>query len=141
MTQEISNGLAGGSARGQTSFFFRSPFRNGPFVVVSILFVVLIVAYISILAVYWSRMSSGLATLLFLMTVPGGAGPMFRSLRQHSRIQELYLAGKIDEVDPMSPLGVALDVAADGIYNGLFFTLAAELVLLLIVAYFLHPFH
>jgi hypothetical protein len=140
MTPATSNSLAREALHDRAGFFFRPLFRSGQFVAVSILFAALVVVCIAILVVYRSRLSWPLVTVLFLIVVPGGAGSMYRSLWRHARLHEMYLAGKIDHVEPESPLGVALDVAADSIIDGLAYTLMTELLLLLLIAYFLHRF-
>jgi hypothetical protein len=96
------------TASGQASFFLRSPFRSRQFLAVFITFAAVIVAYVAILTVYWSRLPSGFPTLLFVIVVLGAVATVYRGLQRHTRIRELYLVGKIDEVDPESRLGVAL---------------------------------
>ncbi|MGB8656145.1 MAG: hypothetical protein WCD23_16625 [Candidatus Acidiferrales bacterium] len=108
------------SLGGSAMFFVRSPLRSWRFVLSAVIYVAFVTVDLTVLFMYSSRMPSGSSIFLILFLV-GSAAPVGRTLHQHSRINELYLAGKMGDVDPASPIHVALEVASDALNDGIFY--------------------
>ncbi|HTZ99672.1 MAG TPA: hypothetical protein VMB02_05020 [Candidatus Aquilonibacter sp.] len=117
------------------SFFFHSPLRSISFVANTILFAAVVIADAAVLLLYWRQLSGPLAFLLFLLGYQGGVGLMIRAWRRHAKINELYENGLITNVAPESPFGVTLQIAADALNDGLFYSFSLMLVLLFIIVH------
>jgi len=113
------------------TFFFRSPFYSGIFLFSTALAVTLLGAYGVVVVNRWDAFNQhkelqGLFTFpLFTIIYP-----YLSTLREHSKINEIHLCGKLSEQLADSPVDQVLKLAADSmntrllimlLFSGLFF--------------------
>jgi energy-coupling factor transporter transmembrane protein EcfT len=103
-------------------FFAKSLLHSWKFILVLVLFALLVVVDAGVLIRYWSRLSSPLASWLFLMVYVGAFGPLVRAWLRHGWINEFYQAGRFEDPIPDSPFDVLLQVAETGLMDSLFYT-------------------
>jgi hypothetical protein len=104
-------------------FFFRSPFRSWRFIANTIVVIASFLSFGIVPFTQWHSLTGPSSRRLFwggFMLVVGVLGPYLRALQYHRRINELYLAGKINDQAAESPLNDVLEVADDAINTGLF---------------------
>lgn len=89
-----------------------------------------------ILVFHWGSLSTTMAAVIYLYGLQGAIVPMIQLFWAHGRIHEIYLAGRIDEVSPGSPLSVALETASAALQTGAFYTLTIVLFALLVLLRF-----
>lgn len=117
-------------------FFSRSAFRSGLFLSVTALCLVGVLSDLYIVCKYWHALSPASVTGFWIFAC-GLIGPWWRALRYHERMQQLYLEGSVSKVEAGSAMDVALNVAAGGMNDSLFFCFATMLAMLRYIDYLL----
>ena len=108
----------------RNTFFFRSPFKSWIFAINTVLVVVLFLGFAIILSSHWQSVSQKSSRFFWggFCLIVGVLYPYLRALQLHSKINELYLAGKIGEEPAGSPVNAVLEVADNAINIGLLYT-------------------
>ena len=111
-------------------FFSRTPFRSGYFVIVTAICLACIILAAFITYRNWDRLTGVQILIIFQVAWGGIAGTWWGALQSIDRVRQLYAEGSITEVEPGSPLDVALAVAAGAITHILFcFSITVAIVL------------
>jgi hypothetical protein len=131
MNQPITQSL--GKSLKQAGFFSRSVFYSPAFLLASSLFLVVVLFAAYILYKNWDQLTSPMLLLIFMVVWGGAIGSLGRAIRQHATIHELFLVGKIDQIEEDSPLDVALSVAERSLKDGLFYLFTTIIMLLFVL--------
>jgi hypothetical protein len=110
-------------------FFSRSPFQSGYFITATSVCLAALTMDIVILYQQWDRLSSFTLSMLCLVAI-GVVNTLWRGYRYLGRVRDLYLDGFIANVEPGSPLDIAMGVAAGAINEMLFFSFSTMVLLL-----------
>jgi hypothetical protein len=110
-------------------FFLESPFRSGYFLAATAVSLVGVFTALFILYAEWQRLSTFQAAVIWTVGY-GLSVTWWRAYRYTKRGRGLYLDGSITEVEPGSPLEIALGIAAGAITEILFFGSGATMLLL-----------
>ena len=116
-------------------FFSRSPFRSGYFLVMTAFCLVAVIATLYVMYRAWSRLQFNEFTALIWVAWAGIITSWVKALQTIDRVRQLYVEGSVTEVEPGSPLDVAMGAAAEAINNNLFFYAGSVVFLLFFIAH------
>jgi len=96
------------------TYFFRSPFRSGVFLFNTVLAATLLAVYGVVAVNHWDVFNQHKDMLgLFIFPLFTIIYPYLDTFREHSKINEIYLCGKLSEQVADSPVDQVLKLAAD----------------------------
>lgn len=119
-------------SEGFDDFFSKSILRSGYFIAGSVICVGALAYDVVILYRHWDTLSTGDAPIQLL--VAGMLiGFLWVSLAGHGRVRKMYRDGSVSDVKKGSAIHTALQVAAETIFNMLFWDSTAALVSLVAI--------
>jgi hypothetical protein len=130
------SGISDLTLRPGARFFSRSAYRSGVFITVTALCLFGGLGDLYVVSRYWHKLSS-VSVAGFWIFACGFVGPWWRALRYHGRLQQLYMEGSIEKIEPGSAMDVALDIAMRAMNDSLFFCFTTMLAMLRYIAYLL----